>query len=94
MLQCLATAAGTRLEGEGAREREIIGWTDLQMSSAASTEGPLDVSGPIRGEIVVSLSAALRRHLWLQERTERVRSTGGGAVVEMRRIKVIVDAED
>ena len=65
------------------------------MSSTASAEGPLDVSGPVRGEIVVSLSAAFRRHLWLQERTERVRRAGWrGGGEEMRRIKVIADAED
>jgi hypothetical protein len=34
--------------------------TNLKMSSTTSAKGPLDVSGPIRGEIVVSLSAALR----------------------------------
>ena len=56
----------------------ILVWADLKMSSTASAEGALDVSGPVRGEIVVSLSAALRRHLWLQERAERVRSAVGG----------------
>ena len=41
------------------------------MSSTASAEGPLDVSSPVRGEIVVSLSAALRRHPRLQESSRR-----------------------
>ena len=36
--------------------------TDLEMGSTTSTEGPLDVPGPVRGEIVVSLSAAFGRH--------------------------------
>ena len=49
------------------RERIIVG-TDLKMSSTTSAEGALDVPGPIRGEIIISLSAALRRHLWLRER--------------------------
>src|ERR1700760_1961939 len=59
-------------------ERWITVWADLKMSSTASAEGPLDVSGPVRGKIVVSLSAALRRHLWLQERAERVKRAVGG----------------
>jgi len=45
------------------------------MSSTTSAEGPLDVSGPVRGEIVVSLSAALRRHFWLRERTANQESS-------------------
>ena len=36
--------------------------TDLEMGSTTSTEGPLGVPGPVRGEIVVSLSAAFGRH--------------------------------
>ena len=65
------------------------------MSSTTSTEGALDVSSPIRGEIVVSLSAALRRHLSLRERTERVkRAVGGCGGQEMKCIKVIAEAED
>jgi hypothetical protein len=36
--------------------------TDLEMDGTTSTEGPLDVPGPVRREIVVSLSAAFGRH--------------------------------
>jgi len=59
------------------KKRIIVG-TNLKMSSTTSAEGALDVSGPIRGEIVVSLSAALRRHLWLRERAEQVKRAVGG----------------
>ena len=51
--------------------------TDQKMSSTASTEGTLDVPSPVRGEIVVSLSAAFGRHLWLRERTERAKRAVG-----------------
>jgi hypothetical protein len=72
----------------------IIVETNLKMCSTASAEGALDVPGPIRGEIIVSLSSALRGHLWLRERVERVgRAVGGCGGQEMRRIKVIADAE-
>lgn len=76
-------------------KKRIVAGTDLKMSSTASAEGALDVPGPVRGEIVVSLSAALRRHLWLRERAEQVkRAVGGYGGQEVKRIKVIADAED
>jgi hypothetical protein len=69
--------------------------TNLKMSGTASTEGTLDVPGSIRGEIVVSLSAALGGHIWLRERAGRVsRADGGCGGQEMKRIKVIADTED
>jgi len=52
------------------------------MSSTTSAEGALDVPGPIRGEIVVSLSTALRRHIWLRERIERVKRAAEDVVVK------------
>jgi len=64
------------------------------MSSTASAEGPLDVSGPVRGEIVVSLSAALRRHLGCRRGQSGSGAQWGGGGQEMKRIKVIADAED
>ena len=69
--------------------------TDLEMGSTTSAEGPLDVSGPVRGEIVVSLSAAFGRHGCVRGRTGRVeRAGGGGCGRGTRRIKVIADAEE
>ena len=58
------------VRGRGDWTRSIITGTNLKMGSTASTEGALDVPSPIRGEIIVSLSAALRRHNWLWGRTE------------------------
>ena len=67
-----SSSSATRCSRAWVGRREVVrgrgdainAGTDLEMSSATSAEGPLDVSGPVRGEIVVSLSAALRRHLW------------------------------
>lgn len=65
------------------------------MSSPTSAEGTLDVPSPIRGEIIISFSAALRGHVQSQERTEETRrAVGGCGGQETKRIKVIADAED
>ena len=63
-------------------KRWITVWADLKMSSTASAEGALDVSGPVRGEIVVSLSAALRRHLWVAGEDRAGQESGWGVVVK------------
>lgn len=37
-------------------------FTDIKVSGTAGPEGPLDVSGTVRGQVVVTLSASFRRH--------------------------------
>ena len=77
------------LEDEGYR---IMAGTNPGTSSTASMEGALDDSGPIGGETIVSLSAALRRHLWLGERAGR--AVGGVRWSSYGRRKAIADADE
>jgi hypothetical protein len=37
-------------------------FTDIKVSGTAGPEGPLDVSGTVRGQVVITLSASFRRH--------------------------------
>jgi hypothetical protein len=36
--------------------------TDIKVSGTAGPEGPLDVSGTVRGQVVIAFSTSFRRH--------------------------------